>query len=57
MNLEESYNKIEELYIFLYENHIDDLSGSDRRKLAKNLKKCIDIVDEYEYLLDFIDCE
>ena len=54
MNLQESFSKIEELYVFLYDNHIDDLSDDDKEKLAKSIRKCIDIVDDYEHLLEHI---
>lgn len=54
MNLQECFNTIEELYVFLYDNDINNLSDNDKEKLAENIRKCIDIVDEYEHLLEHI---
>jgi len=55
MNLDEIYNKIEELYIFLYDMDIDNLSDSDRQILKKSIKMCNNIVDDYEHLSEHID--
>lgn len=52
MNLEKSYTDLEKLYAFLYDNDIDNLSDDNKEILAKNIRKCIHIVDDYEHLLE-----
>ena len=52
MDLQETLDKITELYVFIYENDIDSLSGEDKELVESCIRKCGDIVDDYEYLLE-----